>query len=627
MSRDLAGYTRATGITEMMHLYGVGDHGGGPTRQMLESARQWQSPEAIYPSLSLSTAQAFFEQITPKLAGGNVPVWKNELYLEYHRGTYTTQAQTKKNNRRNVELLLNAEKFSSLAFLFGQPYRQEDLSSAWRKLLFNQFHDILPGSGIPVVYRDAARDQAEVRRLGQEILSGSLDELSARVRTEGPGVPVIVFNPLAWPRTDVVEVKVGFPGAPTGIEVRDARGRAVLADVVARDPEVRKATVRFLAEDVPSLGYEVFHVVPVKNPTVPVSSLKAQGYTIENEFLRVQVDPKSGCITSLLDKVQAREELAAGACGNLLQAFRDKPRDWDAWNIDADFEDQKWDLMQADDVRLVESGSARVVLRVLKKFQDSRFVQDLTLYPKVPRLDVRMEAAWHEDHVLLKVAFPVAVQSDVATFEIPYGTIERPTRRRTPEEKAKFEVPALRWADLSAATHGVSLLNDSKYGSDVRDNVLRLSLLRSPAWPDAQADRGHHEFIYSLYPHAGTWKEAGTFRRGYELNYRLLPVVTDAHGGSLPPAQSFFAIEPENVVLTAIKKAEEDKTLIFRFVQLAGGETQVRLRLPADATRAVETDLQEREEHELPLRGREVVLPSRPYEIKTVKVQFAASAK
>jgi alpha-mannosidase len=316
------------------------------------------------------------------------------------------------------------------------------------------------------------------------------------------------------------------------------------------------------------------------------------------------------------------EALASGACGNLLQAFVDKPKDYDAWNIDANFEDKKWDLTQAEEVKLVESGPVRAILRVVRKFQNSTFTQDITLYPRVPRVDVRTTADWHERHILLKAAFPLAVRSDTATFEIPYGSIERPTTRRTPAEKAKFEVPALRWADLSDSQNGFSLLNDSKYGYDAHDNVLRLSLLRSPTWPDPEADQGLHHFTYSLYPHAETWREAGTVRRGYELNVPLLAFVTTPHSGALPASHSFAALEPENLVLTAVKKAEDDDALIFRFYEFAGRHTDAHLKLPPGAKHAAETNLMEVPQRDLELHGSDVVLPTGPYEIKCVMVTF-----
>jgi alpha-mannosidase len=627
MARDLADQVPKTRSPELMHLYGIGDHGGGPTREMLAAARRWQSPAAPYPRLAFSTAQSFFDDISKKLGQLNVPVWKDELYLEYHRGTFTTQAGTKKNNRRNEVLMLNAEKFSSLAFLLGKAYPLENLNQTWRKLLFNQFHDILPGSSIHAVYRDADRDHEEIRRSAGEALSGALKDLAAHIRTEGPGAALVVFNPLGWERTDFVEADVKLPAPAADVELRDPAGQPVPVEIASRNAATREFTIRFVAEGVPSLGYKVFHAVGVAKARRAATSLAAQPGILENEFLRVRVDAKSGCITSLLDKKRSKEALAPGACGNLLQAFLDKPKDWDAWNIDANFEDQKWDLSEAEKVELVESGPVRAVIRVVKKFRNSRFVQDITLYSKIPRVDIRTEADWHEEHILIKAAFPVAAKSGFATFEIPYGNIPRPTTRNTPEEKAKFEVPALRWADLSDAAGGISLLNDSKYGHDAKGNVLRISLLRSPKWPDPQADMGHHEFTYSLYPHAGSWQEAGTVRRGYELNDPLLAVVAAAHAGSLPPVHSFVGLEPENATLTALKKAEDDDSLILRFYESAGKEAQVKLRLPPGATRAVEANLMEKEERALTLLAGEVIVPTRPYEIKTVKVFFAAPPK
>jgi alpha-mannosidase len=237
-----------------------------------------------------------------------------------------------------------------------------------------------------------------------------------------------------------------------------------------------------------------------------------------------------------------------------------------------------------------------------------------------------MQADWHEKHILLKVAFPLSAHNTKAAFEIPYGSVERPTTRNTPAEQGEFEVPALQWADISDSRHGFSLLNDSKYGYDAKGNVLRLSLLRSPEWPDPHADEGHHEFTYSLYPHGGTWRDAQTVRRGYELNNRLLSRQTVKHEGTLVPEHSFLQVQPENVVLTAMKKAEDDDTLVLRFYEWAGKETDVKLQLPAGAQTASETDLMERATASLPVRDGAVTVHTKPYEIKTVKVQFAAKS-
>ncbi len=627
MARDLADFQQRADVPELMHLYGVGDHGGGPTAGMLRDARRWQEPGALYPRLSLGPAQPYLDKLAEKAGTLRIPTWKDELYLEFHRGVYTSQAETKKNNRRNEVLLLEAERFAALASVYGQPYPQADLNEAWKKVLFNQFHDVISGSGIHPVYVDAERDHQEVRRAGNEILVRALAELAAHAQTQGPGVPVIVLNPLSWPRTDVVEAEAQFSHRVTNLEVRGPSGRPVLAEIVARDSGTHRVHVRFVAEDIPPVGYAVFHLVLVSRARKIPSPLAARADTLENEFVLVRVDPETGCMTSLLDKVHSLEVLAPSACGNLLQAFVDQPKQWDAWNIDADFEDHKWDLTRAEEVRLVESSAVRAVLRVVKKFQSSTFTQDITLYPHIPRVDVEMSADWHEKHILLKVAFPLAVHSDFATFEIPYGSIQRPTTRHTPAEKAKFEVPALRWADLSDSKQGLSLLNDCKYGYDARDNVLRLSLLRSPIWPDPEADQGFHRFTYSLYPHAGGWKQADTLGHGYELNTPLLALVTTPHPGPLPASYSFVELAPNNLVLTAIKKSEVDDALIFRFYEFAGEKTEARLRLPPGAVQAVETNLSETPQRDLALQSAAVVILTGPYEIKCVKVRFASTGR
>jgi alpha-mannosidase len=307
----------------------------------------------------------------------------------------------------------------------------------------------------------------------------------------------------------------------------------------------------------------------------------------------------------------------------LLQTFVDKPKQWDAWNIDADFEDHHWDLDKADEVKLVESGLLRAVIRVKNHFQNSTFVRDITLYAGVPRVDVKTRVEWHEKHFLLKVAFPVSAHSDNATYEIPFGSVQRPTTRNTPAEKAQFEVPAYRWADISDGKHGFSLMNDSKYGYDAKGNVLRLSLLRSPEYPDPHADEGHHEFTYSLYPHGGDWKEALTVRRGYELNYKLLAAAPGKHDGLLPPEHSFLQIKPENVIVTALKKAEDDNSLIVRFYEWGGKTADATISLPEKAQSASETDLMEKKIGDFSVAGSELKVLIKPYEIRTVKVQLS----
>jgi len=617
---------------EMMHLYGVGDHGGGPTRVMLDHAEQMRSPDFVFPKLEFSFASEFFAEMEKRLPTTQVPTWNGELYFQYHRGVFTTQAETKRRIRRSEENVLNAEKFASLASLYAKPYPQQVMTDTWKKLLFDHFHDIMPGSGIAVNYLDAQRNLETVDRAANDITVDSLKEIAAHVNIQGDGAPVMLFNSLSWPRQQVTEVEAQLPAPAKQIEVVDRKGRLVPSQLLSLDANTNRVHVLLLSST-PSLGFDTYFVRSRQSSQALPSPLRASGDTLENEFIRVKVDPQTGCMTSLFDKRSGTESLAPAEtdtggpknaiCGNLLQTFVDKPQRWDAWNIDADFEKQHWDLDRADEVKLVESGPLRAVIQVKNHFQNSVFVRDIILYAGMPRVDVKMQAEWHEKHILLKVAFPVSAHSDKATYEIPFGSVERPTTRNTPAEQAQFEVPAQRWADISDGKHGLSLLNDCKYGYDAKGNVLRLSLLRSPEWPDPHADEGHLEFTYSLYPHGGNWKEALTIRQGYELNYQLIALPVGIHQGTKAPVQSFLQTSSENVIVTAVKKSEDDSALIFRFYEWAGKDGDVNIQLPGGAQSASETDLMEKPSGSLPLKDGKVIVPTKPYEIKTIQVKFS----
>jgi alpha-mannosidase len=472
--------------------------------------------------------------------------------------------------------------------------------------------------------------------MDHEIIDRSLAEILAHINTQGDGVPVVVFNSLSWARTEVIEVEAQLAGPTKQIEVVDSEGQVAKSELISIEPETNRAHF-LLQASVPALGYETYFVRAANQTSMNPTALKASASTLENEFFRLQIDPQTGCMTSLFDKRSLTEALGpaetdsggpkTSICGNLLQVFYDKPKDWDAWNIDADFENKRWDLDKADEVKLIEDGPLRAVIRVTNHFQNSTFTRDITMYAAVPRVDVKMHADWHEKHILLKVAFPLSAHNDKATFEIPFGSIERPTTRNTPAEQAEFEVSAQRWADLSDPKHGFSLLNDSKYGYDAKGNVLRLSLLRAPAWPDPHADEGEHDFTYSLYPHGGTWRDALTVRRGYELNYKLIALQTLKHQGPLPAEHSFVQVSGDNVVLTAIKEAENGDAIVLRFYEWAGKEGDVGVTVPPDATSVTENDLMEKSIEPVSLANSLVSVPIKPYEIKTLKFQFSPSAE
>jgi alpha-mannosidase len=644
---------RAPGMTDMMDLFGIGDHGGGPTRAILDEGMHWAEPSMpakVVPQIVFGTAQSYFDQVTlqnaedpkdgkiapesrtwdyqsiakgyepPPAVEGKIaiPTWKSEMYFEYHRGVMTTQANHKKNMRQSSEEVLNAEKYASLAWLDGRAYPANELTEDWKKVLFNQFHDLAAGSGIGVIYKDAQKEYDVVRWSTNEISAKSLDTVDERINTAGSGTPVVVYNPLGWERSG--EVTVHLESGKNGLA---ANGAQIVNIASHSGSDAADVTLHVL--HVPALGYKVVWLGPghtKSGESEAQAKDSGNAITLENATVRITVDKQSGCMTSLFDKKSNFETLASGACGNQLQFFHDNPKDYDAWNIDPGTLDVAPEtIAHADSVELVKDPEP--VIRVTHHFQNSKFVQTYSLSAEGDMVDVGNQIDWHESHILLKAAFPLAASGPFATYEIPYGTIDRPTTRNNSWEKAQFEVPAQRWADLGDGKHGFSLLNDSKFGYDGVGNLLRLTLLRSPKWPDPDADMGHHHFHYALYPHQGTWKDAMTVRRGWEYNYPLHGVVTMAHGGTLPAQHSFAAVTPDNVVLTAVKKAEDANGLIFRVYEWAGKESTVEFHVPAGAESATVTNMMEEPEGSpLQVTGDVVKAPIKPYEILTIRVDY-----
>ncbi|MEO6966058.1 MAG: glycoside hydrolase family 38 C-terminal domain-containing protein, partial [Acidobacteriaceae bacterium] len=649
LSNDLVkARTYSPGMLEMMDLYGIGDHGGGPTRAVLDQGEHWMEPNKIIPNMKFGTAQSYFTSVEKRVnsdsptwnyqamvkgAGAlpapppgeiTIPTWKDELYFEHHRGTYTTQTKQKWNIRHSEEWMLNAEKYSSLAWLDGQSYPRTELNEAWKKVLFNEFHDLAAGSGIAVIYKDAQRDFDQVRWATSQVSTNALGTVEARINTSAAGaVPVVVFNPLGWQRSGLVTIDVQMPTTtPNGVSVLDVKGRVLPSEVVSSTGQTNSYHLLVKTDEIPSIGYEVLHVVPGKRPFA--SDLKVNGLTLENASLKVAVDPSTGCITSLYNKKDHFEALAPGACGDQLQTFKDTPIADDAWNIDPGTLDHVNPMTEVDSVKLVENDPFRAVIRVTRHWQHSKFVQDIQLYTGSDQVNIVNDIDWHETHVLLKAAFPLAATSKMATYEIPYGTIERPTTRTNSWDDAKFEVSALRWADMGDGTHGLSLINESKYGYDGKENVLRLTLLRSPVYPDPNADRGHQHFSFALYPHAGDWKQALTVRHGFDYNYKLQARQVEAHTGTLPLEHSFIAINDPNVVLTAVKKAEDANGLILHFYEWAGKDSEVGIQVPPGATSATLTNLMEKPEgNPIPVTGTDqITVPIHPYDIMAVRIDY-----
>jgi alpha-mannosidase len=615
-----------TGFTKMLVLFGVGDHGGGPSLEMLQRIDRLATLD-IFPSIEHGTSAKYLGWLRQQDLA-QIPVWNDELYLEYHQGTFTTQAHMKAANRANEALLTAAEKFSCIASEAGYPYQAKLLRDAWIKVLFNQFHDILPGSSIHEVYVDAAETNKEATKEARHVLRAALGNIAEKLNTSklAKGAPLVVFNPLAWDRTDIVEY--ALPDFDTAsYSVYDAEGRSVPSQIIGTGSHGR--SVIFKADAVPSIGYRSYQLVreeePAAAPAIP------QRNSIENASFVVSLDPVNGWLSSIFDKRHNRELLAGP--GNELQILEDKPTAWDAWNIGLTGVIFPSVFRGAE---IVEQGPVRTVLRLrrdylkpgVKKefptedFPSSFFTQDVILYNGIGRIHFKTDVDWWEEKTMLKVAFPLALKDTLATYEIPYGHIARSTQMRDSWEQAKVEVPAQRWADLSSSSNGVSLLNTSKYGYDIKGNIMRLSLLRSPKWPDPMADRGRHSIEYALYPHEGNWAEANTVARGYEMNEPLQAVATGIHDGSLGPEGTFVSVDPPNLILTTIKRAETGNAWIVQLYESAGRDTDAMLLTTAAPEKVMLSDAMEGDGKPMPFEKNVLRFSVKKNSIVTLKLQF-----
>ncbi|MFZ5516853.1 MAG: glycoside hydrolase family 38 C-terminal domain-containing protein [Candidatus Zhuqueibacterota bacterium] len=631
-------YESNTGFRKMLVLYGVGDHGGGPDLAMIDRIERLKQLD-IYPRVEYGTAAGYLSWLREHDLS-RLPVWDDELYLEYHRGTYTTQSNTKKYNRESENLFTTAEQLATCANLHGRPYSASDFYEGWRGVLFNQFHDILPGSSIHPVYKDSDALYEQSQQIARHELEASLDFFAQRIDTRVPkgATPILIYNPLAWERTDLVELALP-ESDQSRYAVFDSNGRELPCQIVSIDRYQRK--LLFVATTVPALGYTVYHL---KNQAASRqhTTLTATKTTLENEFYIVKVDTETGWLNSVYDKRLTRELLAG--YGNELQLIKDTPAAYDAWNLGLG---ERYPSSFRG-IELIESGPVRSVIRVKHDFlkpgiiksyptpnnPNSYFEQDIILYHGIDRIDFCTHADWWEDHVMLKVAFNVTASDSVATYEIPFGTIQRPTTKRTDWEKARYEVSQQKWSDLTdvSNSYGISLLNRAKYGGNIHGSEMRLSLLRSPKWPDEMADMGSHRLEYALYPHAACWKTAGSVRKGYEYNNPLIARLATPHTGELDKTRSFISVAPAGVVLNTAKKAEPafsfaptapaaaEMIWILRLYESAGKETEAKITLPQHVKRAVVSNLLEEDGEPLPVEKNTVTVKLASNRIVTIKL-------
>ena len=612
-----------TGLKKILLLFGIGDHGGGPSLQMLKRIEALEEIW-VFPKIEFTTFENYFNSFSENELL-QLPVWKDELYLEFHRGTYTSQAKIKKLNRKTETLLNNAEKLS----LLGNIFKPEILEKAWKHTLYNQFHDILPGTCIPSVAKDAYKKYNKALQLGEFILSESQQAISRRINTAAlpEGEPVILFNCLSWERENIVSFDLP-QGDESDYIVLNELGDEVISQIISIDEVDRKIIFK---ANVPAMGYAVYGLKK-RSPESYTGKLKAENHILENAFFKIEIDKVSGSIKQIFDKRNNRNVL--NGKGNRLQMFGNKVPLWKAWNINYTGEEFAPRFIGGE---FIERGSLCCIYRAkydflkpgvrkpypTEDFPSSFFTQDIILYDDMDVIEFRTEVDWWEDEVILKTTFPLNIKGFNAAYEIPYGVIHRSSDLSKQENKGKFEVPALRWADLSEDEYGVSLINDSKYGYDVDKNVMRLTLLNAPLWPDPMANRGQNSVSYQLYPHNGDWKKAQTKRRGYEFNNPVLCFPADRHIGELPLRNSFVQISPDNIILTTIKYAEDNKDVwVLQWYESEGKDTEVELILPAMPKRIVGSNFLEEDGNDIKIKQNKIRVKNLAYAVMTVKVYF-----
>ena len=572
-------------IPETVWLYGVGDHGGGPTADMLDMGREWADSEIFF-KVQPTTLENFLLNLKARLPA-DLPIWQDELYLEFHRGTFTSKADQKRQNRQVEILLGNAEKYSAIACLTANiPYPQSQLEKAWQGLLINQFHDILPGTSIPEVYDDANRTWTEVREICDQLLPQETSE----------SLNLQAWNFLNWQRSQLVRLP--------------------------------NTSLCWLA-DIPSFGFADIATLGITETTAPLSiTSDNDNFYLENRYIKVEINMRSGEIAQIFDKRSQKSILNSPSN---LQFFEDKGQYWDAWNIDPSYDSKSLESATLESITISENCSLQVSVCVVQKFRNSTFSQEIQLSAFEPFLTVNNWVDWQEENVLVKVAFPVNWRSPYATYEISMGTIQRSTLGETSEAKAKWEVPAQYWVDISNPPNllppkmiedsgiGLSILNDSKYGYDAKPDCLSLTLLRSPNWPCPNSDRGHHEFTYRLVPHQGDWRSANIVQLAQELNNP----ITLQRASLQSTQQSFLQISAPNIILSAFKRSQDRSGWIIRLYEAYGQSTETDIEISSHLLQLEnvwECDLMENRNYSISLVNNinnSFKVEFQPYEIKT----------
>jgi alpha-mannosidase len=597
VKRSWDDYAQKTLLLDPLISFGYGDGGGGPTEEILERAQRLAAmpPVEGIPQVRFGRAAELIHRIASHPE--RLPVWDGELYLEYHRGTYTTQAWLKRANRKNEIRLHNVEWLASLAAEHGYRLDKAQLDAMWHDLLLIQFHDVLPGSSVGEVYDEVRVMQDRIAEQADAMAADAADVLCKQIDTSKCRKPVVLFNTLSWDRCEPVR----------------------LSDGTWRD-----------AVTVPAGGWAVVDAADGSSSTGgEAPTVSRDGRELSNRYWRLRLD-EQGRIVELYDRLNDRQVLPEGAVANEWQVFEDRPLDNDAWDIDVFFDEHPLPGPELVSINVVEQTDAHAAVELtwqmpaIGKGPRTTITQRIVLYAALARIDFETHADWHEHHQLLKVAFPVDVRATEATYQIQFGHLRRPTHRNTSWDVARFEVCAQQFMDLAEHGYGVALLNDCKYGHDALDGVMRLTCIKSPLAPDRKADQGPHDFTYALLPHAGTFQQAGVVRAAAELNLPLIVRAVEPSKGKLPATWSPVQCDSEAVVLDTLKPAEDGDGVIVRLYESHGSHAQADLTFAAPLKSVEQVNLLEGpidDDIGLEHKGERVSLRVRPLQIVTLRAR------
>ena len=581
------------GLTAFLFPYGYGDGGAGPCRDDMEQIRREHDLEGM-PRLRHASPLDFFHDM--EKAGGPKHTYVGELYFSAHRGVYTTQAAIKKGNRKGELGLREAEVWGALASAKGFSYPLDSMNEAWKLLLLNQFHDILPGSSIASVYVEARAQHRQIIESADAVCRAAARALVK----EGRGLTV--FNSLSFPREAVISLPGEF-----------ARGAQTLEGLAVPTQTTENGVLARVS--LPSLG--ALSLVPAQQSSdcqTVKAELTAEGAVIENELIRAALN-KKGEVISFITKKDGREY--AGGAMNRFLMYKDVPRKFDAWDIDSNYELQPVDIESPVQLKVQEAGGLRAVIRLERRVLDSVISQDIRLDGGSPRLDFVTHVEWAQTHRLLKVAFPVNVQATEGINEIQFGYMARPTHRSRPYDSDRFEVCNQRYSALCDQGRGAALLNDSKYGISMHGSELRLTLLRGGASPEMSSDQGPHDFTYSFVAWEGSFLDSPVVRQAYELN---VPPLT-AEGTS--EAFSAFSLDAANVFIDTVKPAQDGSgDLILRLYEAKKAETDCMLSIHLPVKEAVLCDMLENSPETLPLQDGRIALRFGIFEVKTIRIRI-----